>query len=74
VAPKAALKTIKIYFDSWNWDCTRYSWDRMDEIREQAVRSLGLDLVYNEPTMVRKVCLNYVETGSLDCGQKRISV
>lgn len=69
IAHKAALRKVKIRYNSYDWECAVYPWDRMDEIRDQVMRPHGLDLVYNEPSMSRHLWLQYHETGKIDWAQ-----
>jgi hypothetical protein len=61
IARKVPLNTVKIYYESYDWDCATYPWDRMDEIRYGVMRPYGLDLIYNEPTMHKEVWLRSKE-------------
>jgi hypothetical protein len=64
VLHKAALEKIEIKFTPCDfWDLTEemgYPWDRMDSVRDQAMRPFGLDLIYNKPLISRDAWLDRV--------------
>jgi hypothetical protein len=72
VASKAALQTIRIHFTpDFPWNTTEemgYPWDRMDDLREQTMKPIGLELSYNEPSITKVKWLEYIKTGTRDVG------
>ncbi|PVI04576.1 hypothetical protein DM02DRAFT_468673, partial [Periconia macrospinosa] len=54
---KAALTTIRIQFDPYEWyseDYKYYPWDRMDSIKDDICDPNGLALIYSEPCVTKE--------------------
>jgi hypothetical protein len=66
---KAALKRIEIQFSPDYWDTVEemgFPWDRMNRVRDETLKTRGIELVHNQPSIERDSWLKFVRSKNID--------